>query len=673
MSAQTTTDPLMQPLQIKGLRLKNRIMSTSHAISYGLDGYPQERYQLYHEEKAKGGLALTMFGGSSVISVDSESQFGQLDVSNDGVIPHFQAFADRIHAHGTGLMCQITHMGRRTSHWGGNWLPPVSASRTPGDMHGGMPREMDEADIARVVHDYGQAARRCFEGGLDGCEIIATGHLPDQFWTARVNTRTDRFGGSLDNRTRFSRMIFEEMRRQTSPDFVLSLRMAMAEDMPGGLSSEDCLEIARLHAREGTVDVLNIVYGTVDTIKGLAAYMPGMAAGLSPFVAGAAAFRAETGLPVFHATRINDLASARHAIREGYVDMVGMTRAHIADPHIVRKLQAGDEDRIRPCVGATYCSVYRQCLHNAATGREAVMPHDVQPSTAAGKTVIVVGGGPAGMEAARVLALRGHKITLFEAADRLGGQIALAEKAGWRRDLGGISTWLESELETLGVTVHTNTYAEDADVTALEPDIVIIATGGVPDTAWADSDASVLSTWDVLSGPVPEGRVLVYDATGQAQAMTAADHLAQAGAEVELVTQDRMLGQFVLKLDAPTYLKHLYANGARLTTDHELGAIRRAGNEMAVTLRNHLTGVEELRTVDHVVVERGTLPNDALWQTLAPHARNGGLTDVDAMAAHRPQPDPAGEGPLVYRIGDALASRDIHAAIYDALRLCKDL
>ncbi|MFK7943904.1 MAG: FAD-dependent oxidoreductase [Paracoccaceae bacterium] len=667
-------DPLLQPFTLKGRMFRNRILSTSHAISYGADGYPQDRYQLYHAEKAKGGLALTMFGGSSVISPDSASQFGQLDCSNDGIIPHFQSFAERIHAEGAYLMCQVTHMGRRTSHLGGNWLPPVSASRMPGDIFGGIPRAMDDADIARVVHDYGQAARRCYEGGLDGCEVIATGHLPDQFWTPRVNTRTDGYGGSLANRTRFSRMIFDEMRRQTPDDFIISLRMTMAEDMEGGLTRDDCLEIARLHAAEGTIDVLNLVHGAVDTVKALAAYMPGMAAGLSPFMHMAGEFRSETGLPVFHATRINDLATARAALRDGHVDMVGMTRAHIADPHIVAKLHAGMEERIRPCVGATYCSNYRQCIHNAATGREANMPHAVAPAEKPAKRAVVVGGGPAGLEAARVLALRGHDVALLEAADRLGGQVTLAAKAGWRRDLGGVTDWLAGEVEALGVDVHLNTYAEAEDVAARDPDIVIVATGGIPDTGWIAGDVDALSTWDVLARTEPlQGSVLIYDASGQAQAITAADHLANAGADVELVSRERMVGQNVLKLDAPTYLKHLYKAGARITPDHEFAHAGREGNRIRVTLRNHYSEIEEVRIVDHLIIERGTLPNDTLWEALAPGARNNGLTDVDAMAAHRPQEDPGGEGPLVYRIGDALASRDIHAAIYDALRLCKDL
>jgi len=669
--ATRSTDPLFQPLTIKRLTLKNRIMSTSHAISYGQDGFPQERYQAYHEEKAKGGLALTMFGGSSVVAPDSPPVFGQLDVSTDAVVPHFQRFAERIHAHGAALMCQITHAGRRTTHQGGSWLPPVAPSRAPGDLYGALPKEIDKADIDRIIRAYGQAARRCWQGGLDGCELIATGHLPDQFWTPRVNRRSDEWGGSLENRTRFSRAVLEEMRAATGPDFVLSLRMSMVEALPGGLGPAECLEIAQMHAEAGLVDVLNLTHGSVDTAKTLAEYMPGMAAGLSPFVQVAGRFRAQLGVPVFHATRINDLATARHAIAEGLVDMVGMTRAHIADPHLVAKLARGEDARIRPCVGATYCSSWRQCIHNAATGREAHLPHIV-PSAPARRRAVVVGGGPGGMEAARVLGARGHDVVLFEAADRLGGQIRIAERAGWRRDLGGIADWLESELAVLGTDLRFGVLADADTVQAEDPDIVVVATGGLPDTGWIDGDAEVLSTWDVLTGPPLEGEVLVHDALGQQQALSAAERLAET-ARVEITTPERMIGHAAPKLDVPTFQKNLYANGVRMTPDHHLIRADRQNNRIRAVLRSVATGQDAERIVDHVVVERGTLPNDAVWRGLAPRARNGGDWDVDAAAAWAPQPDPGGDGPLVYRVGDALASRDIHAAILDSLRLCKDL
>jgi len=671
-----TRDPLLTPLTIKGLVLCNRVFSASHSISYDDGGMPAEHYQRYHEEKARGGIALTMFGGSATVAVDSPSVFGQLNVSHDRVIPYFERFAERIHAQGAALMCQITHMGRRTSPQVGDWLPSIGPSRVHEDLYGGIPKAMDEHDIARCIKAYGAAARRCFLGGLDGCEVLATGHLVDQFWTPRVNKRTDRWGGCLDNRMRFGRMVLEEMRRQTADDFILSLRMTMDEDCAEGLTRDDCLTIAQTYEREGLVDILNLVHGSVDTLSSLALNMPGMSVGLAPYLRLAGEFKRELRLPVFHSTRLNDMATARHAIREGLIDMVGITRGHIADPHIVNKIVQGDEHRIRHCVGATYCSTYRQCIQNAATGREAAMPHDIVRKTGACVRAVVVGGGPAGLEAARVLASRGHSVVLLEATGRLGGQVALAARATWRRDLIGITDWLAAEVKLLGVEVRFNTLADEAMVLAESPGIVIIATGGVPDTDDVAGDAKIWSTWDVLAAPETfTSKVLLYDSIGAAPAAACASVLIAKKTTLEFVTHHRSLIQNVMKLDQPKYLSLLYRSGVTMTTDHRLISATRCNERTHVKLRNELTGSCVERIVDTVIVENGSLPNDAIWLGLRPQSVNYGVTDVDALAANMPQnlsTNPSGSFRL-YRVGDAISSRDIHTAIYDSLRLCKDL
>lgn len=666
-------DPLLQPFRLKHLTLKNRVMSTSHAISYAEDGKPKLRYQLYHEAKAKGGLALTMFGGASNVAPDSPSMFGQLDVSTDDIIPYFQEFSERIHGYGTAIMCQLTHMGRRTTSFGGNWLPTVAPSRSREEMSRCFARQMHDTDIDRIVHAFGDAAWRCKEGGLDGCEVLATGHLVDQFWSPRTNRRLDEFGGSLANRTRFSRMVLEEIRRRVGDEFIVSLRMSMDEGCDGGLGKDDCLEIARVHCDEGTIDILNLVHGHLDTYQGLADYMPGMAAPIAPFLQLAGEFRREVGLPVIHGTRITDIATARHALRDGLVDLVGMTRAHIADPDIVSKIEVGEEERIRPCVGATYCSTYRQCIHNAATGREAVLPHHVRPSVDGRKKVVVVGAGPAGLEAARVSALRGHDVVLLEAADRLGGQILLASRVAWRRDLLGIADWLVAEIEYLGVTVRYNCYSTDDDVLAENPDVVIVATGGLPDTDSIAGDAPCLSTWDVISGAsVIEGQVLVYDEIGRNQAISCADHLAARGLSVELVTPDPMAGYEVGKLERPVFVKRLYDLGVRIKPDHKLISVEQQNNRVNAILQNRFSGEVEERLVDHVVVECGTFPNDELMLDLKAGSVNGGVTDIDAILQGRPQAELSEQenGYRLYSVGDAVSCRDIHSAILDSLRLC---
>ncbi|HKJ51011.1 MAG TPA: tRNA-dihydrouridine synthase, partial [Gammaproteobacteria bacterium] len=370
-SHDTDKDPLFRPLRIGRLTLKNRIMSTSHASGMDDNGMPGERYQRYHEEKAKGGLALTMFGGSSNVAPDSPSVFQQLRVDDDCVIPYFQAFSERIHAQGAALMCQITHLGRRGDPTAGNWLPTLSPSILRETLHRGIPREIDEADIRRIVRSFGEAARRCFEGGLDGLETHAGAHLIGQFLSPDINRRTDGYGGSLENRARFALMVHEAIRKNVGDGFLVGMRMSIHEDR-GGISTDDAIAFAQLLEREGAIDFLNCVSGRMDTELALAEKnMPGMSRPLAPHLPQIKIVKQAVSLPVFHAARITDVATARHAIRDGILDMVAMTRAHVADPQIVNKIRRGEEHRIRPCFGASHC-MYKKihCIHNPASGRE---------------------------------------------------------------------------------------------------------------------------------------------------------------------------------------------------------------------------------------------------------------------------------------------------------------
>ena len=665
-------DPLFQPLTIRNVTFKNRIMSTSHACGLEEGGMPKERYQRYHEEKARGGIGLTMFGGSSNVAPDSPSVFQQLYVGDDDVIPYLQEFSERVHKHGAAIMCQITHLGRRGEPYAGHWLPTVGPSPIRETLHRSFPKEMDDDDIARVVAAYGQAARRCKEGGLDGVESLGNAHLIGQFLSPATNKRTDGYGGSLENRCRFGLMVFEEIRRQAGDDFLVGFRCAVDEAMAEGLSQDECVEIAHVFERSGFIDFFNGNYGRMDTLLGLAVdNMPGMASPIAPWLKSVGAFKREVSLPVFHAARITDLATARYAISEGLLDMAAMTRAHIADPHLVNKLAAGQENQIRPCVGATHCMSPQRpvCLHNAATGREVNMPQVVARAEHPGRRAVVVGGGPAGLEAARVLGERGHHIVLFEAAPRLGGQVLLGAEASWRKDLSGVVDWRAGEVDRLGIDVRTSHYAELEDVLAEDPEIVIVSTGGVPDIDWLDGVEHATSAWDFLTGGGAVGeQVLVYDGTGRHPALQCAEGAATAGADVQLVCIDGEIAVELTYAERAIWKQKVYEAGVTMTQDHRLLRIAKTGNRLTATFANEATGTMMEYPADRVVVEHGTIPVDDIYQALRGDSANNGVTDLDALLSGRPQSQ--GAGFELHRIGDAVSSRNIAAAVYDALRLC---
>jgi len=673
-------DALLRPLTIKGLTLRNRIMSTSHAPSYGSEGKPKERYQLYHAEKAKGGIGLTMFGGSSSVSVDSPAApWNQISVADDSVIPYFREFAERVHGHGAALMIQLTHMGRRTRWDTENWLPTVSASPMREPASRSIPKEMERWDMQRIIADYAAAVRRAREGGLDGCEISAAhGHLIDQFWSPSVNRREDEYGGSLENRMRFGIEVYEAIRREVGDDFIVGIRMSADEMIEDGLSFDDCLSIARGMTGRGLVDFVNLVGGQARDHLAHAISLPNMAFPVAPFLGLASAIRAELNVPVFHAQRITDLATAARAIEEGHVDMVAMTRAHIADPHIVRKLMEGRADDIRQCVGAGYCidRIYAGkdalCLQNASTGREASLPHEVAPGTVARK-VVVIGAGPAGLEAARVARLRGHDVVLFEKEQVPGGQVTLAAKATWREALTGITRWLAAQVGKLGVDMRLGVEATPELIAAEAPDVVIVATGGRPATGTIKGAELAQTTWDMISGRVePAESILIYDGLGLHQAPSCAEVLAKKGARVEIATLDRMLGEEIGATNFPVHLRELYKLDVMMTPNVTLTEIYAEGNRRVAVLRNDFTLEEEERLVDQVVVEFGTLPVDGLYFALKDGAANKGEMDMRALVEGRMQPE-AGAGYRLYRIGDALAGRNIHAAIYDAARLARTI
>ena len=677
-----SNDPLLQPYRLKHLTLRNRIMTTAHEPAYPEDGMPKGRYRAYHAERAKAGIALTMTAGSAAVSKDSPPVFNNVLAYKDEVVPWMRDVVDACHEHGAAVMIQLTHLGRRTRWDKGDWLPAVAPSHNREAAHRAFTKRIEGWDIARIITDFGDAAERMKAAGLDGIELEAYGHLIEQFWSPLTNDLEAPYGGSLDNRLRFTFEVLTEIRNRVGPDFILGIRYTADEAQPGGMTKQDGIEVSRRLKSSGLIDFLNVVRGHIDTDPGLTDLIPIQGMASAPHLDLAGEIRAATDFPTFHAARIPDVATARHAIATGKVDIIGMTRPHMTDPHIVRKIIEGREQDIRPCVGANYCldRIYQggaaYCIHNAATGREEAMPHDV-PKAPLRRKVVVVGAGPGGLEAARVAAERGHEVVVFEAASRPGGQIRLTAQSPRRREMIGIIDWRMAQCEAMGVSFRFDTWAEAADVLAETPDVVVIATGGLPHTEvlGAGNDL-VVSAWDIISGDVkPGANVLVFDDAGDHAALQAAEVIAATGAKVEVMTPDRTFSPEVMAMNLVPYMRSLQRLDATFTVTFRLLSAERRGNQIRAVVGSDYGDMRKERIVDQIVVNHGTRPLDELYFALKPGSRNDGAVDYEDLIAGREQrvtPNPDGSYQL-FRIGDAVAARNTHAAIYDALRLMKDI
>ncbi|GGO82137.1 N-methylproline demethylase [Marinobacterium nitratireducens] len=677
-----SNDPLLQPYQLKHLTLRNRIIMTAHEPAYPEDGMPKGRYRAYHVERAKGGVAMTMTAGSAAVSKDSPPVFNNLLVYKDEVVPWMKDLTDAVHEQGAAIMIQLTHLGRRTRWDKDNWLPVVSASHHREAAHRAFPKKMEDWDIERIIKDYADAAERMKAGGMDGIELQAYGHLMDQFWSPLTNELDGSYGGSLDNRLRFTFDVLSEMRRRVGPDFIIGMRYTGDECLAGGLGKEEGLEISRRLKESGMVDFLNVVRGHIDTDAGLTDVIPIQGMRNSPHLDFAGDIRQSTGMPVFHAAKIPDVATARHAVAAGKVDLVGMTRAHMTDPHIVRKIIEKREDEIRPCVGANYCldRIYQGgaafCIHNAATGREESMPHEIAKAETR-KKVVIIGAGPGGLEAARVAGERGHEVVVFEASNEPGGQVRLSAQSERRKEMISIIDWRMAQCERLGVRFAFNTWAEADMVAAENPDVVIVATGGLPHTeVLARGNEHVISAWDIISGDVKPGKnVLIFDDAGDHAGLQAAEIIARTGAKVEVMTPDRSFAPEVMAMNLVPYMRTLQSLDTTFTVTFRLEAVDKQGGSLKAHIGSDYGGVALEREYDQIIVNHGIIPLDDLYFELKPESSNQGEVSYDELIDGKPQDvvrNPSGRFQL-FRIGDAVSTRNTHAAIYDALRLMKDI
>ena len=649
--ASTQFPNLFSPLTMRNVTIRNRIVSTAHATVLADNGMPGPKINAYQAEKARGGAGLIIcYGSASVHHSSPAVDWGGVELFEDKVIPYLKDASAAVHQHGAKIMSQITHRGRR-----GNsdisWHPLFAPSGLPERVHRETPHAMEIEEIQEVVEGYGKAAGRLKAGGFDGVEImIGSGHLPEQFLSPFSNNRTDAYGGSLENRMRFALEVIEAAREQVGEDFVVGIRVGGEDERTkGGLSRADQLRIFEILEATGQVDYLSITGATPEYMMGQSEAVPAMWFKTGLWVDYAAEVKRNSSLAILIAGRITDPMQGEWIVSEGKADLVAMTRAMIADPHLANKAKEGRVDDIRPCIGSNQGCIGRlfhgkpvTCIHNPVISREAELAI-VKPAESK-KRVVVVGGGPAGLEAARVSAERGHDVVLFEKRAVLGGQITPYTKAAGREDFGAITIWLEEQARKLDVDIRLGAEANADSVLAESPDAVIIATGSEqlpPDIPGAES-GPVVTTEEALTREVDWGeKVLVIDQDGHHKGPAVAEQLALKGSSVEVVSDLFTIGEDIDISTKPLVYQRLFTNHVALSPHTEVKEIR----EEQVVLRNIYN--DEERTVDGVttIVHAGLREaQDSLYKSL-----KGKVDDVRL-------------------VGDARAPRRIHDAILEGTR-----
>ena len=545
---------VFQPLDIGGCTLPNRIVRAAHST-----GAVGEDLIAYHEARAKGGAALTILQIAGVHPTSPTD----IPVFTDRVLPFYEQMADRLHAAGGKVFQQLWHGGAAIEQRSlSSFRQPLAPSAIPSPMVGVVPQALTPAMIDELVEAFAAAARRCEEGGLDGVELHgAHGYLIGQFLSPATNLRDDGYGGSLENRTRFLREIVAAIRAETSPGFPVGLRISADDQIEGGVEPEEAAAIAKLV--EADIDFLDVSLSSYWRFHRLLSTLD---EGLGYEVPTSEVVTKAVDVPTIVTGRITTLDHAEHLIKSGVADLVSIVRGMIADPELVAKARDGRESEIRPCIGTSVGCVARfmvagkmRCVVNTAAGQETKVPFEPTDRVAEPKRVLVAGGGPAGLEAARAAALRGHEVVLYEMTSELGGQVRMAASAPPRSDLGAITAFLADELDRLGVTVNLRSPV-DPDVVADErPDELVIATGTTPRRGFQISAPSkpvpgselphVYTSWEVLGfgGRAAIGqRAVVFDDTGTFEAISVSDALMAAGAEVTFLSRHEQLGATIL-------------------------------------------------------------------------------------------------------------------------------
>ncbi len=646
---------LFTPLRLGPVTIANRIVFSAHLTNYAEDGLPSEQHAAYYAARARGGAGLVITEEHSTHPTDWPYEKLIHGFLPD-VIPGYRRITDAVHRHGTPIFAQINHNGGQGS--GMYTRRPVWAPSPVADpLFREVPKEVDEREIAEIIDGYALVAEHCREGGFDGIELQCShSSIVRGFLSPATNVRTDRWGGPLENRARLLLELVAAVREAIGRDLALGVRLCGDELIEGGTTIDEAIEVAKLVEATGHVDYLNTSIGvatqTLYMIEASMAVRPGYALFIP------AALRKATRLPVVGVGRFKDAVQADRALTAGQCDMVGVVRGQIADPDFARKSRSGHAEDVRlclscnqECVGRMGLNRWLGCIENPRAGREAVA---LDAPKQRPRKVLVVGGGPAGLQAAIAAAQHGHQVCVYEQAANVGGQVRIAASVASRAELGDLVRNQESELARLGVPVRCSTTVDIELVRRERPDVVIIATGSTPGRPpWMPPTPPVptCDVRDVLEGTAhPNGTVLLIDELGFHQSTSVAELLADRGASVELLTPGMVAAQDLgITLDLEGWNIRAAAKGIIQTTDSVIMGFDDSGAGAQLSVLHHPTGTMATRSADWIVLAVPPAPVDGLYRQLKASRRELGIT--------------------LHRIGDALAPRRAHAAVIDGERI----
>ncbi len=609
---------IFSQLTIKGMTLRNRICSTGHMASWmHHNGVPNDKCRAYFEERARGGIALVTLGATSVREGDHPAYFQNLD---DRFIASYRTLTQAVHRHGAKFIAQFCPRGAQV-HLSEfcEPMPTAPAARVvpavidPPVLASENVASWSSEDLEDLVACCGRAARRARAGGADGVELHAhQHHLLSQFLSPACNRREDDYGGSFTGRARLLVDALTAMRRAVGDDYVVGARLKAHDMHPDGYDEQDCVRLIQLLKSKGLIDYVSL------TVGGAVHHTGSMYMAEAAQLARVARVRRAIDLPVLHAGGIVTPEVAEAALADGCLDVVGITKGHFADPHYVNKLQGGRRDEIRLCIRCQFCCDGGEgpvgCIYNPVAGREIewATPAPVPVR----RRVVVAGAGPAGMEAAITASERGHEVIVLEKADRVGGQIHLAGAAPLRRSFSTIAEFYQRQANSSRFEVRSGVEATHESILALNPDVVVLATGSEPVRARVEGgDKEPLTVHEVLEGKA-DGchRVLIVDRDGHAPAFVAADHLSSAGVAVTFVAAMARAGADLGERDAAMLCQRLTEHGVTFIVGHDLARV----NGAIATLRSIYTaGEQEVGAFDEIVVATGSRPYNPLAAALA--------------------------------------------------------